>query len=59
MRSNCQRLPGAAPAQLETEVARKLENSIATVQGLKHISTKVQDGGVTLTARWGEQARLD
>src|SRR5688572_6184111 len=29
-------LPGAAPAQLETEVARKIENSIATVQGLKH-----------------------
>lgn len=45
-------LPGAAPAQLETEVARKLENSIATVQGLKHISTKVQDGGVTLTAEF-------
>ncbi|MFN0000171.1 MAG: efflux RND transporter permease subunit, partial [Burkholderiaceae bacterium] len=40
-------LPGAAPAQLETEVARKLENSIATVAGLKHLYTKVQDGGVT------------
>ncbi|MBK5205908.1 MAG: efflux RND transporter permease subunit [Polaromonas sp.] len=45
-------LPGAAPAQLETEVARKLENSIATVQGLKHLYTKVQDGGVTLTAEF-------
>jgi multidrug efflux pump subunit AcrB len=45
-------LPGAAPGQLETEVARKLENSIATVQGLKHIYTKVQDGGVTLTAEF-------
>jgi multidrug efflux pump subunit AcrB len=45
-------LPGAAPAQLETEVARKLENSIATVQGLKHIMTKVQDGGVTVTAEF-------
>src|SRR5215213_4598057 len=30
-------LPGAAPAQLETAVARKLENSIATLQGLKHL----------------------
>ena len=28
-------LPGAAPAQLETEVARKLENAIAPLQGLK------------------------
>jgi multidrug efflux pump subunit AcrB len=45
-------LPGAAPAQLETEVARKLENSIATVQGLKHMYTKVQDGGVTITAEF-------
>ena len=45
-------LPGAAPAQLETEVARKLENSIATVQGLKHIYTKVQDGGVSVTAEF-------
>jgi multidrug efflux pump subunit AcrB len=45
-------LAGAAPAQLETEVARKLENSIATTQGLKHIYTKVQDGGVTITAEF-------
>ncbi|APW40160.1 RND transporter [Rhodoferax koreense] len=45
-------LPGAAPAQLETEVARKLENSIATVQGIKHIYTKVQDGGVTVTVEF-------
>lgn len=45
-------LPGAAPSQLETDVARKLENSIATVQGLKHIYTKVQDGVVTLTAEF-------
>ena len=37
-------LPGASPAQLETEVARKLENSIATLQGVKHIYTTVSDG---------------
>ncbi len=45
-------LPGAAPAQMETEVARKLENSIATLDGIKHIYTKVQDGGVTVTAEF-------
>ena len=39
-------LPGAAPAQMETEVGRKIENSLATVQGLKHLYTKVQDGTV-------------
>ena len=45
-------LPGAAPAQLETEVARKLENAVATLQGLKNIYTKVQDGAVTVTAEF-------
>ena len=45
-------LPGAAPAQLETEVARKLENAMATVQGLKHIHTTVQDGGVSIVAEF-------
>jgi multidrug efflux pump subunit AcrB len=45
-------LPGASPAQLETEVARKLENSIATVQGVKHIYTKVQDGSVLVTVEF-------
>ena len=45
-------LPGAAPAQLETEVARKLENAIAPLQGLKNIYTKVQDGGVLVTAEF-------
>ena len=45
-------LPGAAPEQLETEVARKLENGIASLQGLKHTYTRVQDGGVTVTAEF-------
>lgn len=45
-------LPGASPAQLETEVARKLENSIATLQGVKHIYTKVQDGSATITVEF-------
>jgi multidrug efflux pump subunit AcrB len=41
-------LPGASPAQLETEVARKIENSLATVQGVKHIYTTLQDGTATI-----------
>ncbi|MDX3904861.1 MAG: efflux RND transporter permease subunit [Pigmentiphaga sp.] len=45
-------LPGASPSQLENDVARKLENSIATLQGLKHLYTKIQDGTVTLTAEF-------
>lgn len=45
-------LPGAAPAQMETEVARKIENSVATLQGVKHIYTKVQDGTATITVEF-------
>jgi len=45
-------LPGASPSQLETDVARKIENSIATLQGLKHITTKVQDGSVSITVQF-------
>ncbi|AEF98616.1 efflux RND transporter permease subunit [Methylomonas methanica] len=45
-------LPGASPSQLETEVARKIENAIATLQGLKHMTSKVQDGSVTITAEF-------
>ncbi|MEJ8838800.1 efflux RND transporter permease subunit [Ramlibacter sp. AN1133] len=45
-------LPGGSPQQLETDVARKIENAVATIQGLKHIMTKVQDGVVTLTVEF-------
>ncbi|NHZ32218.1 efflux RND transporter permease subunit [Massilia rubra] len=45
-------LDGAAPAQLETEVARKIEDSIATLQGVKNIATKVLDGVATVTVEF-------
>ncbi len=45
-------LPGAAPQQMETEVARKLENSIATLQGVKHIYTSASDGQAIVTTEF-------
>ncbi len=45
-------LPGAAPNQLENDVARVIENSLASLQGIKHITTKVQDGAVTITTEF-------
>ncbi|MFC7518403.1 efflux RND transporter permease subunit [Herbaspirillum sp. GCM10030257] len=45
-------LPGAAPAQLETEVARKIEDSIASVQGVKNMYTKVLDGQVQISVEF-------
>jgi multidrug efflux pump subunit AcrB len=45
-------LEGAAPAQLETEVARKIEDSIASVQGVKNLYAKVLDGTATITVEF-------
>jgi len=45
-------LQGASPSVLEMDVARKIENSIASIQGLKHITTKIQDGAVTMTVEF-------
>ena len=45
-------MPGASPIQLENEVVRKIENSIASVQGLKHITSKIVDSSATITAEF-------
>ena len=45
-------LPGAAPGQLESDVARKIENAIATTQGLKHITTTLTDGSAIIAAEY-------
>lgn len=45
-------LDGSSPTQMETEVARKLENAIATLEGIKHIYTSINDGLVTLTVEF-------
>ncbi len=50
--------PGAAPAQLETEVARKVENSLATLAGLKHIRTSITDGQVTILVEFVLEKKL-
>ncbi len=39
--------PSATPAQLETEVARKIEDSIATLPGIKNLVTTVVEGRAT------------
>lgn len=51
--------PGAAPAQLETEVARRVENAVAAVPDLKHITTTVTDGSVSVMAQFRLGKPLD
>jgi multidrug efflux pump subunit AcrB len=50
--------PGAAPAQLEVEVARKVENSLATVGLLKHTRTSITEGRVEIRAEFALEKRL-
>ena len=52
-------LPGASPPQLETEVARALENAVATLQGLRHTTTQIQDGSVTVTLEFRLEKSLE
>jgi hydrophobe/amphiphile efflux-1 (HAE1) family protein len=42
-------LEGTAPAQLETEVARKIENKLAALGGIEHIATTITDGTVAIS----------
>ncbi|PWB82642.1 MAG: RND transporter [Methylocystaceae bacterium] len=45
-------LPGAAPSQLEMEVARKVENSVAAISSVKHMNTSITDGLVTINIQF-------
>ncbi|SEN88010.1 Multidrug efflux pump subunit AcrB [Duganella sp. CF517] len=42
-------LPGASPAQLENDVVRKIEDALATVQGVKHMRSTLTDGSADIT----------
>ena len=42
-------LPGASPAQLESEVARKIENAVATLALVRHVSSTIGDGNVVMS----------
>lgn len=37
-------LPGATPSALETEVTRKVEDKVAGIGGIKHITSTINDG---------------
>ncbi len=54
-------LEGAAPSQLETEVARKIEDKLASLSRLDHVTTTITDGSVSISASFeidkdGEEA---
>ncbi len=45
-------LEGAAAAQIETEIARKMEDAVATLEGVKHIHTSIRQGETVLLVQF-------
>lgn len=45
-------MAGTSPAQLETDVAKKIENKLANLAGVKHLRSSIQTGAVTLSAEF-------
>ncbi len=50
--------PGAAAAQLETEVARKVEDSVAALTGVQHITTAISEGRVDINVEFELSRKL-
>lgn len=46
-------LPGAAPSQLENDVAKKIENRLTSITGIKHITSTLQTGAATIVTEFG------
>jgi multidrug efflux pump subunit AcrB len=45
-------LEGASPTQLETEIARKVENAVAGLTGIKHIYANLMDGMAVISVEF-------
>lgn len=51
--------PGASPQELEINVARRLEEGVAGIAGLKHLTTTIAGGDVQLIAEFQLDADID
>ncbi|WP_201545788.1 efflux RND transporter permease subunit [Psychrobacter sp. H7-1] len=45
-------LPGAAPSQLENDIAKKIENKLSSIEGVKHMRTTLQTGAATIATEF-------
>jgi HAE1 family hydrophobic/amphiphilic exporter-1 len=50
---------GAAPAELETQVTRKVESAVAGLAGVRHITSTVEDGVSTTTVEFRLEMDVD
>ncbi|WP_454916298.1 efflux RND transporter permease subunit [Xanthobacter sediminis] len=50
---------GAAPSELETQVTKKVENSIAGIAGVKHITSSISEGTSVTTVEFYLETQVD
>ncbi|MBL8588989.1 MAG: efflux RND transporter permease subunit [Methylobacteriaceae bacterium] len=50
---------GAAPAELETQVTKKIEDAVAGLTGVKHIISSITDGASTTTVEFRLETNTD
>lgn len=51
--------PGASPSELETGVTRRIENAIAGLSGIRHITSNISDGTSTTTVEFHLEVNTD
>ncbi len=51
--------PGAAPSELETQVSKKVENAVAGVAGVKHITSSISEGTSVTTIEFQLETAVD
>src|SRR3982750_2315994 len=44
--------PGALPSEIETQITRKVEGALATMQGVRHITSTVSEGSSLTTVEF-------
>ena len=50
---------GAAPSELETQVTKKVEDAVAGIAGIKHITSTVSEGNSTTTVEFRLETQVD
>ena len=51
--------PGSAPSELETQVTKKVENAVAGVAGVKHITSSISEGTSVTTIEFQLETAVD
>jgi hydrophobe/amphiphile efflux-1 (HAE1) family protein len=51
--------PGAAPSELETQITKKVENAVAGVAGVKHITSSLSEGSSVTTIEFHLETAVD